>query len=969
MTFFKPLRFPALAGIFLGAWLALAAADPAVAPAQPWPQAASDLKADPSAVFGTLPNGFRYIILPNTEPPGRVSLRLRVNAGSLMETDDQRGLAHFLEHMAFKGSQHFPPGALVMYFQRLGMGFGADTNAHTSYDETVFDLDPPTNSGKALTDSLQLMRDDADGLLLQEDQIDSERGVILSEKRDRDDVDYRTFVASWDFYFPQARLPLRQPIGLESVIHEAQRDRFASFYHDWYTPDRLTLVVVGDVKPDEVAALIKQYFGSLVAQPARPNPDLGKFETPGFAAKYDHEPEAAATQITLMTIAPFARGPDNAARRTRELQLDAANFILSRRLERLARQPDAPISKGDAGDFTFLDALDCSMIETVCQPGQWAAALNVTEQELRQALQYGFTSAEVDEARANLLNAYEEAAREAGTRKSRELSDEVVGSLDDRRVFTSPADDLAQARPVLAALTAEQCAETFRAAWSQGGRRLFMSGSLDIPDADAALAAAYQKSAATPVAAPGAQGAEAFAYASTGTPGQVVERVEHPELGITQLRFANNVRVNLKRTDFEADKVRVLVQFGGGSLDIPAQQPALGLVAGAVFTEGGLGRHSAEDLERLLAGKTVAADFEVDTNFFDLGGVTNARDLRLDLELLRAYITDPGYRPEALAEARRQFPALYNNLQENVEAVLGNNVERFISGGDFRFGFPEQAQAEAVTLDDVRAWLAPILQNSYVEISLVGDFDPAAAEAALAATFGTLPARAEKRADYAAALTARFPAAAEGTVQTFTAQTVIPKAVATVYWPTCDMSDIGRVRQLSVLAEVVSDRLRVQLRQELGQAYSPFARNISSEVYPNYGYSLALCIADPAKAASLADRMREIGAAAAKDGVTADEFDRAIVPMRKSMAEYLRNNEYWLHRVVAGSQAYPQQLDWARTLPTAYDGVTANQVSALAKQYLGADKAVRVLVTPVAPAANSPSAVPASAGAAPSAGK
>jgi zinc protease len=422
--------------------------------------------------------------------------------------------------------------------------------------------------------------------------------------------------------------------------------------------------------------------------------------------------------------------------------------------------------------------------------------------------------------------------------------------------------------------------------------------------------------------------------------------VEHPELGIVQLRFANNVRVNLKHTDFEADKVRVLVNFGGGSLDIPAAQPALGFVAGAVFTEGGLGKHSAEDLERLLAGKTVGANFGVDEEFFDLGGVTNARDLRLELELLRAYLTDPGYRPEALAEARRQFPQVYNSLHEDVEAVLGNEVTRYVSGGGFRFGVPPQAQAEAVKMEDIRAWLAPILQQSYLEISLVGDFDPAAAEAALAATFGTLPARAEKPADDAAALTAKFPAQDAGTVKTFTAQTAIPKAVAAVYWATCDMSDIQRVRGLGVLGEVLADRLLVQIRQELGQAYSPFAHNLSSDVYPKFGYTMALCLADPAKAAGQAAKMRAIGAAAAQDGVTADEFDRAIVPLRKSLAEYLRNNEYWLHRVVAGSQAHPEQLAWARTLPTGYDSITADQVSALAKQYLGADQAVRVLVLP-----------------------
>ncbi len=224
---------------------------------QPWPQAKSDIQPDPAAVYGVLPNGFRYIIVPHKEPAGRLSLRLRVNAGSLMEADDQQGLAHFLEHMAFNGSKHFAPGEMVGVFQLLGMGFGADTNANTSYQRTLFMLDLPNTSDKVVDESLQLFRDDADGLLLLQSEIDRERGVILSEKRDRDTVDYREFKSSWDFFFPNSLISQRQPIGLESVIRAAQQDRFDALYRKWYTPDRMTLIAVGDVKPDDFVKLIQ----------------------------------------------------------------------------------------------------------------------------------------------------------------------------------------------------------------------------------------------------------------------------------------------------------------------------------------------------------------------------------------------------------------------------------------------------------------------------------------------------------------------------------------------------------------------------------------------------------------------------------------------------------------------------------------------------------------------------------------
>ena len=932
-----------------------APATPAVA-AKPWPQDKSDLKPDPAATYGALPNGLRYIILPNKEPPGRLSLRLRVNAGSLMESDAQQGLAHFLEHMAFNGSKHFPPGEMVGFFQRLGMGFGAGTNGNTGDQRTLFVLELPDTNDKTVRDSLQFFEDIADGLSLLQSEVDRERGVILSEKRDRDSVGYRTSVAGMEFYFPDALLPKRLPIGLESVIRESQRDRFVDYYTKWYTPGRITLIVSGDIKPETFLPLIKEYFGPIAPRTESPNPDLGKFESSGFQATLHREPEAPSVSVRLNTISPFTLGPDRVERRAKELQLEAANFIVSRRFERISRQPNAPFTQAGTGNERDLDAFEFSYVMAECQPAQWQAALNVIEQELRRALDYGFTAAEVTEARAYFLNNYEEAAKAAPTRKSSELAEELAQSLDDNEVFTSPAQDLELAKPVLAALTADQCLAVLKQAWSHSGRRLFVSGNLDLPDAAKTLTAAYDQSAATKIDKPADNGAAAFAYTSTGTPGQIAESKELADLGITQLRFANNVRVNLKPTDFEKDKIHILVEFGGGKLDLPVDKPALALVADHVFTEGGLGKHSADELEQLLAGKNVGADFSTGSDFFALGGETSPRDFRLELELLKAYLTDPGYRPEALALARRMMPMLFLSLRQNVEAVLQNEVPRFLAGDDYRFGFPTEAQAEALTMDDLRAWLAPILQNSYMEISIVGDFDKDAMTAALAQTFGTLPARADKRADYSATLNVKFPASAEGTVKTFSVPSTIPKAEAFVCWPTCDQSDIQRVRVLSVLAEVFSDRLRVQVRQKLGEAYSPDVANNSNDVYPGYGYALALISADPKLTAELADDARAIGDELAKSGVTQDEFDRAITPVRKSIVEYRRQNTYWLARVLAGSQAFPQRAERARTLATAYDQITPEQVSAAAKEFLGADRAVRVLIVPVPPPAAAPAA-------------
>src|SRR6478672_7979633 len=204
-----------------------------------WPQEHSDLKAEGKAVWGTLENGLRYVIFPNKVPmPGRASMRLYMNAGSLMEEDDQQGMAHFLEHMAFNGSKHFPPGTMVERFQRLGMGFGADTNAHTSFKETVYKLELPRVDEAMLSEALQLFRDDLDGMLLEKKEIDRERGVILSEKLARDSLEMRIMEDGYKFAMPDALIPNRMPIGLEETIKQMPRERFVDFYEKWYTPKR-----------------------------------------------------------------------------------------------------------------------------------------------------------------------------------------------------------------------------------------------------------------------------------------------------------------------------------------------------------------------------------------------------------------------------------------------------------------------------------------------------------------------------------------------------------------------------------------------------------------------------------------------------------------------------------------------------------------------------------------------------------
>ena len=381
----------------------------------------SDIKPDAAVTWGLLENGMRYAILPNPEPPNRVSIRLYVDAGSLMEAENQQGLAHFLEHMAFNGTTNFPAGEMVEYFQRLGMGFGNHTNAHTSFHETVYKLEMPNTEEKTLDEGFTLLRDYADGMKFLPDEIENERGIILSEIRNRDSVSWRTFVDQMKFAFPEHLLSKRMPIGTEEVIKNAPRERFVEFYENWYTPNRMVLVVVGDI---EVETMINKHFKDLPWRAKRPAPKFGNLAKREFAANYHYEVEAGETSVSIETLKTRVDPPDNKARRAEDLRLMLASQMLNRRLERIAKKEDAPISSANthAGDFFDLNFALYGSIDADCKPENWEKALALIEQELRRAIQHGFTDAELAEVKANILNAYEESAKQMNTRKSRSLT-------------------------------------------------------------------------------------------------------------------------------------------------------------------------------------------------------------------------------------------------------------------------------------------------------------------------------------------------------------------------------------------------------------------------------------------------------------------------------------------------------------------------------------------------------------------
>lgn len=920
----------------------------AVAAPIPLAQDESDVKADSAVKWGVLENGMRYAIMKNAEPPKRVSMRLFVDAGSLMEQDNQQGLAHFLEHMAFNGTKHFPAGEMVEYFQRLGMAFGADTNAHTGFKETVYKLEMPDSDPELLAQGFQLMRDYADGMLLGEPEIDKERGVIMSEKRTRDSVGWRTFVEQLKFIFPEGLVSQRLPIGKAEVIQQAPRERFVEFYKKWYTPDRMAFIVVGQVDEEKIEALIKKYFSDLKpAEKKQAEPDLGKLSNRGLVAHFHPESEAGEVSVSIDTMKAVGDRNDTLEHRAHELRLGLANRIISRRLGILAKKEGAAILSGTSHAYDLYDLgfVRYASISAECRPENWRKSLASIEQELRKAMAFGFTKSELKEAKANIKEAYSQAAKSMGTRKSRALSSAIASRIGSREVFTSPADDLLWAEGELAKVTEAECQDLLKQAWSDTKETLVMvTGNLDLDNGENTILAAYKESQAIVVAAPVKVEEKAFAYSELPEAGKIAKKNVVEDLEVTQLILENGVRVNLKVTDYEDETIYVKARFGGGRLVEPKDKAGLAFFASNTFKDGGLAEHDIDEIRRLYAGVTASVRFGVEDDSFALSGKTNSEDLHQQLLLMRAYFTDPGYRPEAALLFRRGLDQVYQQIKRTPQGVMQSAVSQFVHSGDSRFGFPAKEAMEKLSEKDVQQWLQKALTSEYLEFTVVGDFEMKKMIEEVLATFGNLPKRDKEKPSYEKQRQVAFPRGAEA--QVFKVETAIPKAMPLVYWPSEDIWDIKRTRRLSVLALILDDRLRKKVREELGDAYSPFAHNLPSDAFTAYGYLFASVTAKPDQAEMLLGVVKEIGEGLSAGTVTEDELERAKKPQINQIEEYRRTNRYWMNSVLQSSQEYPERLQWSRTFISDYEAIQLDEINELAKKYLGGDKALSILIEP-----------------------
>ncbi|GAA4050429.1 M16 family metallopeptidase [Parerythrobacter jejuensis] len=907
-----------------------------------WGIVSQEIEADADIRFGVLANGMRYALKRNTNPSGEAAIRFTVKVGNREETDAESGAAHFIEHMAFNGTTNIPEGQLLPMLERLGLAFGADTNAETSLDYTTYKLSLPNTDEATVDTGLMVIREMAGEMTIAPEAVERERGILLSEAQVRNDPQRRRAASYFGAALPGSRIGQRINANVER-IREISANELREFYEGYYRPERSTLAIVGDFDVDAMEKKIRAQFGDWNGKgEARdiyigPVPDGAQ---PLIATFVD---PAIPEFIELQRLSEWTPSQNTVAESREQFLRLIASIALSNRINALSRSADAPTLGGQASEQPLFRTAQSFGLMAIAKDGQWRDTLALAEQELRRADQYGFTASEIAEAKANIETALANAAAQAAGRTSVAIAESLVQDSLNNGIPTSPETNLALYRMIAPTVTPQAVSAAFSEAWDGGPSVVHISTKSPIEGGQATIAAALSESAKVAVSAPVEAAAVEFAYSDWGVPGKVVADDRIADLGIRTVRFENGLQLNLKRTEFEPGKVGFSMRVGSGLSTFPANKPGLKEMLPIAMQVDGLEAHDPDELRRVLAGRAVSQSLSPTNGALVASGGTTPDDLKLQLDLLAARLTATAWRAETQAQWAGVAPVLVKNITSSPVPVFINAMNAVLGGGDTRLGLPDASRLEDITLSDLQAAVASQLGEGPISLGLVGDFDEDAAIEAVASTLGTLPSRGERREQGAEIRPLSF--VADTSPKILTHSGAADQGALAVSWQTDDAGDLRDNIVRDLLAAAIGLRLTETLREEQGATYSPEAFSYAQRTFDGFGHITAFATVPMQSMDDVANVIRSIASEFSNTAISEDLLERARNPIRERYERATTQNSAWLG-LVAMAQSDSEVLDRRRNRMAVLESVTPADIRSAARKYLADTPGVEIRVIP-----------------------
>jgi zinc protease len=866
--------------------------------APPATPADAPLPTDPRLVTGRLDNGLGYVIRRHPTAERRIGIWLHVATGSLNETEATRGLAHYLEHLAFNGSANFPPGSLVPFFESLGLTFGRDQNAFTTFDQTTYQIMVPAGKPEILDKALLFMSDVAGRLDLSAGEVDRERRVILEEKRYRAGGEQRVQDHVLERLAPESTLGRRLPIGTEATLAALQAADFRDYYRRWYVPASMTVLVVGECDPAEVTALIARHFGSLPAAPRPERLPVGVQPTKGTRAIVATDAELTRADVSLVRVTPARLPSTTVADFRRDLVEWIGPWILGRRLDAEAASGRARYETGGATVHRWAGAVQMATVRASGRPGVWREMLADLGHLVQRARLHGFSTREIEQARESLLAQAREAVARDATAPLRGVLWEIARAVNDREPVMSPAQRLDLLQRLLPGITVQEVSAAFAAAFDPTDVVVVatLPSAAGAPDEAEVARVGRTAVAVTPTAVAEHQ-APASLLASPPVGGTIVAQAIDAASEVTSFWLDNGARGHHRLMEQRKGEVIVAVTLAGGVIEETAATRGLTEAASQAWSHPATSRLTSTDVRDLLVGKRVGLHPDLGEDAVTLTVRTTPGDLETALQLVYLLLTDPVLEPVALERWREgALRRIARRDLEPLQAVHHAAAEALAPATESRMRPLAREDVARVTPAAAQTWLRRLIAGAAIETAIVGDVGRAEALALAARYVGAVPARARIAASTLDGLRRATPPAGPIRVAR-TLVTGTPQAAVLSGFRGADLGNRRDVRLLNLAARVLSSRMYRTLREDRQLVYSIAAHSRPGIAYPGFGMFVAQAPTDPQRADALAREVEAMYAHFAREGPTEDEVAIARRQLVAFVDQQLQQPDFWASRL------------------------------------------------------------------------
>jgi len=905
---------------------------------------AQTLPVDRAVTVGQLPSGVRYYIRANPEPRDRAELRLVVKAGSVLEDDDQLGLAHFVEHMAFNGTKNFAKQELVDYLEGIGMRFGPDLNAFTSFDETVYILKVPTDSAELVTTAFQILEDWAHNLTFDHEEIDKERGVVIEEWRLGRGAAARIFDKQFPVLFKDSRYAERLVIGDREILETFDHETLKRFYRDWYRPDLMAVIAVGDFEVETIEDLIRQHFADL------PMPDHPR-ERPSFPVP-DHDetlfaiatdPEATFSSISVYWKQSL-RDESTVGAYRQSIVESLFNRMLNQRLYELTQQADPPYLGAFSGQGRFIGAKEVYILGAGVQNNGIERGLEALLTEAERVARHGFTESELEREKRELLREIEQVYAERAKTESEAYAGEYVRSF----LYDEPTPGIAHEyelhQQLVPGVGLEEVNRLARE-WIIDRNRVILASApekedIGVPTEDALLRI-FSAVESAEIAAYVDAASEAPLVAQPPQPAEIIEIEEIEEVGVQRWTLANGVRVLLKPTDFKDDEILVRAWSPGGTSLADDEGYVAATTADAVVTRGGAGDFNLIDLQKKLAGKAVRVSPFIASLSEGFSGRVSPADVETLFQLIYLYFTAPRRDEEAYLSFKSRVQASLANRSADPVTAFRDTLRVTLTQYHYRTRPPTVELYDEMDLDRSFAFYRDRFADaSDFTFAFVGSFQADSLRPLIRTYLGGLPSigRDETWRDEGI----RPPT---GVIHKVVYRGIEPKSQTQIAFTGPFEWTRDNRYALRSLANVMRIRLREVLREDLGGTYGVGVSGVGTRD-PREEYEIRISFGTaPERLEELTGVVFQQIDSLKQYGPTQKDIEKVQEMQRRQREEGLRENSYWLGQLVAYDQ-YGDDLRDILTYETLINGLAAETVQEAANRYLRADNYVRVSLYP-----------------------